>query len=104
MPSKSIQTGVAPVVTPQYVLCERIGSKIVAVAGITLGDQSCLRRAECAFEEAGFDTRALSTKWGSVVTSQKNFVGYKTDFIILSPNASARSRQVELATETEGAI
>lgn len=68
----------------QYLLCVRAGkSKVFAVAGVNLGAQSCLRAAEIAFENAGFDTRKMDTKWGDVVTKQKNFAGYAPEYKVL---------------------
>lgn len=71
--------------TPQYLLCVR-GSKhkLYAVAGVSLGSQSCLRSAEIAFEKAGFDTRKMDTKWGDVVANQKNFAGYAPGYKTIS--------------------
>ena len=69
--------------TDQYILTVRYGkSKVFAVAGINIGPESCIRRAEVAFEAAGFDTQKMATRWGDVVTKQKNYAGkipaYKT--------------------------
>lgn len=66
---------------PQYLLCVRGDkSKLYAVAGVSLGNNSCLRAAEQAFEKAGFDTRKMDTKWGEVVTAQKNFAGFAPSY------------------------
>lgn len=73
--------GDSPQETPQYLLCVRGSkSKLYAVAGVTLGEQSCLRAAEINFEKAGFDTRKMSTKWGCTLTAQKNFAGYVPEY------------------------
>ena len=66
--------------TNQYLLCVKKGKSIYAVAGINIGPQSCIRRAEIAFENAGFDTFKMDTRWGDVVTKQKNFKGYADNF------------------------
>jgi hypothetical protein len=85
MNTNSSATTAAPTAKgAQYLLCVRTNkSQIHAVAGITLGPLSCLRKAEVAFEEAGFDTRKLETKWGDIVTKQKNFAGYARDYKVI---------------------
>ena len=64
----------------QYLLCVKHGKYVYAVAGIDIGAQSCIRRAEIEFEKNGFDIWKMQTKWGEVVTKQKNFNGYLDSF------------------------
>lgn len=81
------QIGTAPSVTPQYLLCVRgAKSKLYAVAGVSIGAQSCIAAAEDIFRNAGFDTRKMDTKWGDIVSSQKNFAGYAPAYKSISVN------------------
>ena len=66
----------------QYIFCTKSGRKWIAIAGVTLGPDSCVARAQNVFDAAGYEARRGRVCWGEMMTNQANFGGkslnYKT--------------------------
>lgn len=67
----------------QYLLCAKSGKKWVAVAGVTLGPESCPARASHVFADAGYDTWGNKVCWGEVMAKQTNYGGRSLKYTTL---------------------
>jgi hypothetical protein len=67
-------------VTDQYLLCTKSGSKWVAVAGVTLGQESCVARASHVFADAGYETWGNKVCFAQTMIKQANFGGKSLHF------------------------
>lgn len=69
-----------------YIIAKKINSKWYGVAGINLGNNSCLAGADHIFyKRLGINTwtPGHKTSWGNVFEKQKNYAGRLENFIIL---------------------
>jgi hypothetical protein len=72
----------------QYLLCTKSGKKWVAVAGVTLGPESCVARASHVFADAGYETWSNKVCFASTMVKQANFGGKSLHFKSLEKPAA----------------
>jgi hypothetical protein len=62
----------------QYIATKRVGKKNIGIAGINLGNESCLASAQKAFSDFGISYNNVD--WGNYISGLKN---YKKDALFI---------------------